>query len=209
MSHTPTVECKPNGPYLVKGLSDLRTSSGEILPPQPVVALCRCGGSANKPFCDGSHQRNGFSGTNLTPGPEVRTDYRAAGITIHDNRALCAHAGRCTEGLASVFKYGSEPWIDPTGASIAAIVETIRQCPSGALSYSLDAPESPQEPATPSVVVTKNGPYEVSAGVAFIDPATGRTNQGARLTLCRCGGSMNKPFCDGSHWSNGFADEKN
>jgi Iron-binding zinc finger CDGSH type len=53
VSQTPTVECKPNGPYLVRGLSDLRIPSGGSLPTQPVVALCRCGGSANKPFCDG------------------------------------------------------------------------------------------------------------------------------------------------------------
>lgn len=209
MSQTPTIECKPNGPYLVRGLSDIRTSSGGSLPTQPVVALCRCGGSANKPFCDGTHQRNGFSGANLTSEPAVRTDYRAPGITIHDNRALCAHAGRCTDGLGSVFKYGSEPWIDPAGASVAAIVETIRHCPSGALSCTLDVPEPTQPLASPSVVVTKNGPYAVTGGVALSDPTTGQTSPGAQYTLCRCGGSKNKPFCDGSHWSNGFADEKN
>ena len=209
MSQTPTIECKPNGPYLVKGLSDLRSSSGSSLPTQPVVALCRCGGSANKPFCDGTHQTNGFSGARLTPSSAVRTDFRALGISIHDNRMLCAHAGRCTDGLASVFKYGSEPWIDPAGASVAAIVETIRHCPSGALSYTLDMPEPPEPLASPSVVATKNGPYAVAGGVTLVDPATGQTSPGARYTLCRCGGSKNKPFCDGSHWSNGFADQKN
>lgn len=209
MSQTPIVECKPNGPYVVKGLSDLRTSNGRSLPTQSVMALCRCGGSASKPFCDGTHQRNGFSGANDSPVPAVRTDYRAPGVTIHDIRALCAHAGRCTDGLASVFKYGSEPWIDPTGASVAAIIETIRHCPSGALSYTLDMPEPPQELASPSVAVTKNGPYAVAGGVALVDPTTGQTSPGARYTLCRCGGSRNKPFCDGSHWSNGFEDGKN
>lgn len=208
MSQTPTVECKPNGPYLVRGLSDLRSSSGASLPTQPVVALCRCGGSANKPFCDGTHQRNGFSGANLASAPAVRTDYRVPGIAIHDNRALCAHAGRCTDGLACVFKYGSEPWIDPAGASVAAIVQTIRQCPSGALTYTLDVPEAAPPVGSPSIEVTKNGPYAVAAGVALAGPATGQAGVGERYTLCRCGGSKNKPFCDGSHWSNGFADEK-
>lgn len=62
VSPTPTVECKPDGPWLGRGLSALRTSSGrELTLQQPVVALCRCGGSANKPFCDGSHWSNGFS----------------------------------------------------------------------------------------------------------------------------------------------------
>jgi CDGSH-type Zn-finger protein len=209
VNQTPTVECKPNGPYLVKGLTEIQTSSGKALKAQPVVALCRCGASANKPFCDGSHQRNGFSGANPAQVEATTTDYRAPGITIHDNRALCAHAGLCTAGLASVFKYGSEPWIDPAGSPVAAIVETIRQCPSGALSYTLDVPGPAQEPAAPSVTVTKNGPYAVVGCVDLTDSTTGKTIPGERYTLCRCGGSKNKPFCDGSHWDNGFSDEAN
>jgi CDGSH-type Zn-finger protein len=210
MSQAPTIECKPNGPYLVRGLSDLRNSSGAALPTEPVVALCRCGGSAKKPFCDGSHRHNGFSGAKSgeAPAPK-RVDYRARGITIHDDRSLCAHAGRCTDGLAAVFKYGSEPWIDPAGAEVAAIVEVIRRCPSGALSYTLDGPEPAQPPVLPWVVVTKNGPYEVAGAIALTDAANSLGNATPNYTLCRCGGSKNKPFCDGSHWSNGFADDKN
>lgn len=208
MSQAPTVECKPNGPYLVKGLSDLRTSGGASLPTEPVIALCRCGGSANKPFCDGTHRHNGFSGARESTAPSEWTDYRAPGVTIHDNRTLCAHAGRCTDGLAAVFKYGSEPWIDPAGAGVAAIVETVRQCPSGALKVTLDEPEAPRPAAPPAVVVTKNGPYAVTGGVALTDTATGQAAPGERYTLCRCGGSKNKPFCDGSHWNNGFTDDE-
>lgn len=210
MNNFPIIECKTDGPYLVKNLLDLRSSNGQSIPARPVVALCRCGGSFNKPFCDGTHQRNGFSGARVTAAsPAQRADYRAHGITIHDDRSICAHAGRCTDGLASVFKYGSEPWIDPAGASVTAIVETIRHCPSGALSYTLDRPEALQEPLPPSVVVSKNGPYEVSGGIGLVDTATGQIGTTARYTLCRCGGSKNKPFCDGTHWDIGFKDEKN
>jgi uncharacterized Fe-S cluster protein YjdI len=131
VSDSPTIECRPNGPYLVSGVSDLRNSSGEALPTHPTVALCRCGGSANKPFCDGTHNRNGFSGARQT-GAAQPTEYRGRGITIHDDRSICAHAGHCTDGLPVVFKYGSEPWIDPAGAEVDAIVATIHQCPSGA-----------------------------------------------------------------------------
>jgi CDGSH-type Zn-finger protein len=206
-----TIDCKPDGPYLVKGLADLRSSDGRSLAVQPVVALCRCGGSANKPFCDGTHQRNGFSGARASAAAAgaQRASYRASGITIHDDRALCAHAGRCTDGLAAVFKYGSEPWIDAAGADVAAIVETIRRCPSGALSYTLDRPEPPAPAEAPCVVVTKNGPYAVSGGIGLADAATGQTATTARYTLCRCGASKNKPFCDGSHWAAGFADDRN
>ena len=51
----PTVECSPNGPYLVKDLGNLENSRGESIPTKPFTALCRCGGSKNKPFCDGTH----------------------------------------------------------------------------------------------------------------------------------------------------------
>ncbi len=210
MSILPIIDCQPDGPYLVKNLVDLRSSNGQSVSSQPVVALCRCGGSSNKPFCDGTHRRNGFSGASVASATHAQpVGYRAPGITIHDDRAICAHAGRCTAGLASVFKYGSEPWIDPAGASVASIVETIRRCPSGALSYTLDPPEAPQAPAPPSVVVSKDGPYEVAGGITLVDPATGQTSATTRYTLCRCGRSKNKPFCDGTHWDIGFKDEKN
>lgn len=210
MSQSPTIECKVNGPYLVKGLSDLRSSDGTDLQSEPVVALCRCGGSASKPFCDGTHKRNGFSGARLASAVAgQRVDYRAPGITIHDDRELCAHAGHCTAGLATVFKYGSEPWIDPAGADVASIVEVVKRCPSGALSYTLDRPKPPEEPVPTFITVTKNGPYAVVGGIGMVDSATGQDSQETPYTLCRCGGSKNKPFCDGSHWSIGFTDEKN
>ncbi len=210
MSQTASIECKPNGPYLVRNLENLRNSSGGSVPTKPVLALCRCGGSASKPFCDGTHQRNGFSGSRLVDGSaDKRDSYHAQRITIHDNREICAHAGYCTDGLASVFKYGSEPWVDPGGAGAEAIVQTIRKCPSGALSYSLDGVEHRDQPRAPAITVTKDGPYAVVGGVQLIDQLWGEGASTEHYTLCRCGGSKNKPFCDGTHWSIGFKDEQN
>ena len=213
MSTRPTIECKLNGPYLVRDLVQLRTSTGHELPTQPTLALCRCGGSANKPFCDGTHQKNGFSSAgpvaDATAASPQRVAYRAPGITIYDDRTLCAHAGHCTDGLAAVFKYGSEPWIDAGGAPPTAIVETVRRCPSGALSCTVDGPAVPELAASPVLTVTKNGPNAVLGDVALKDAQSGRSSPAPRYTLCRCGGSKNKPFCDGTHWSIGFADERN
>ena len=200
-----TLEIRPDGPYAVTGLKDLTDADGKpIVHAELVVKLCRCGGSMNKPFCDGTHRRNGFSGARLSDGSgDKRESYRAPGITIHDNRSICAHAGHCTDGLAAVFKYGSEPWIDPRGAPVAAIVETVRSCPSGALGCSVDGAEAKPETVPPSITVTRDGPYAVRGvelrGVAF---AQGADPQ--RFTLCRCGASKNKPFCDGTHWEAGF-----
>ena len=68
MSSTPEIDCRPNGPLKVTNLAELRNSKGELLPTEPVVFLCRCGGSANKPFCDGTHKKNGFSGAKESDG---------------------------------------------------------------------------------------------------------------------------------------------
>lgn len=60
MSQSTLIECKPDGPYVVKDLENLKDSRGDSIPTKPVIALCRCGGSANKPFCDGAHWKLGF-----------------------------------------------------------------------------------------------------------------------------------------------------
>src|SRR5437879_1564547 len=103
---TATIQCRPNGPYLVKGLEDLRDADGNPIAHDAVFALCRCGGSKTKPFCDATHKTNGFSGERVSDGSADKVDtYRAPGIAIHDNRSICAHAGVCTDHLAAVFKY--------------------------------------------------------------------------------------------------------
>jgi CDGSH-type Zn-finger protein/ferredoxin len=204
MSKRPAIECKSNGPYLVKDLPQLTNWKGESIPPKPVMALCRCGGSAAKPFCDGTHQRNGFSGAKLGGLPDRRDSYRGRRITLHDNRSICSHAGHCTDGLPSVFKYGAEPWIDVDGAAAEAIIEAVRNCPSGALSYSIDDIPPPEEPREPVITITKDGPYAVAGDVELIGGRWAHGASSRRYTLCRCGGSKNKPFCDGTHWSIGF-----
>lgn len=205
-----TIECRVNGPYLVKEFGNLRNSKGERLATEATFALCRCGGSATKPFCDATHKKNGFSGARVADGSNDKLDsYRGRGITIHDNRSICAHAAHCTDSLAAVFKYGSEPWIDPNGAAAGAIVEAIRKCPSGALSFSIEGAAPAPEAREPAITVTKDGPYAIVGGVELIGAHATVGVSGEHYTLCRCGASKNKPFCDGSHSDIGFRDEKN
>ena len=209
MNDLPSIECVANGPLRVKGLASLRNSKGEALPTQAVTVLCRCGGSNNKPFCDGTHRSNGFSSAKAADrAPDQVHSYRGRHITLHDNRSVCAHAGRCTDGLPHTFRYGQEPFIDPDADGVAEIAAIVGQCPSGALSYTLHgAPAAASQPQPAAVVVTP-GPYAVTGGIAIDQPR----NSGAspeHYTLCRCGASKNKPFCDGSHWSAGFKDDKN
>jgi uncharacterized Fe-S cluster protein YjdI len=122
---------------------------------------------------------------------------------------ICAHSARCSDNLAAVFKYGSEPWIDPDGAGIEAIIGTVRKCPSGALSYAIDGIEAQPVERAPGITVTKNGPYAVVGNVPLGGQAAGDTRASECYTLCRCGASKNKPFCDGTHWSVDFKDDAN
>jgi CDGSH-type Zn-finger protein len=171
------------------------------------VALCRCGASKNKPFCDGTHGAIGFKGTNTAdPAKNKRNAYAGKRITIFDNRGICSHAGHCTDGLKSVFRMHEEPWIDPDGAKVEEIVATIRKCPSGALSYALDGAEAQPPQREPMITVTADGPYEVAGGVELLGVKFGDGASQEHYTLCRCGASKNKPFCDGSHWTAEFHD---
>ncbi|MDP9137355.1 MAG: CDGSH iron-sulfur domain-containing protein [Pseudomonadota bacterium] len=201
----PTIDCAPNGPYLAKGLELLTNAKGERLATRAVTALCRCGGSSNKPYCDGTHSRNGFSDARSSDGENNRRkNYVGRGITVHDNRAICAHAGYCTDSLPSVFNSDKQPWIDPDGAAVDAMIATIKKCPSGALSYSLDDVEHRDGSREPEIAATENGPYNVTGGIELRGAQFGDGASLEHFTLCRCGASKNKPFCDGSHWDVDF-----
>ncbi len=213
----PIIIPTPNGPYIYindftpKEVKGLTNSKGEKQSHMNSAALCRCGQSESKPFCDSTHGKIHFNDRRETDGHmDERMNYEAVKITIHDNRGICAHAGFCTDGLPSVFKLGEEPWIDASGASIEEIIETIKKCPSGALSYSIEGIEHRDQDREPAVVVSKDGPYYVTGGIAVM----GYENRAEEVsnehcTLCRCGSSKNKPFCDGTHWDVGFKEEKN
>ena len=209
---SPSIIVSEDGPYLVHHVTRLENSRDEAIPARSMMALCRCGGSAKKPFCDGTHARIGFSGSRLNDGSnDRRIAYRGREITIHDNRGVCAHAGHCTQNLTSVFRNDEEPWIEPDGATVERIIEVVKRCPSGALSYALDNVEYACYEGEPKIVVSKDGPYEV-AGAPELRLESGESptpNSKDRYTLCRCGGSKNKPFCDGTHWEIEFKDEKN
>ena len=205
----PTITPAPNGPLLVKNLKTLTNRNGSI-ETKASIALCRCGGSKNKPFCDGTHKQIGFDGSKHPDRvKDRRRDYAGAKITVHDNRGLCAHAGHCTDGLPDVFRSGENPWITPDADDVKKVIEAVRKCPSGALGYSIDGVEQPRPGTAPAILVSHNGPYVVTGGVELQETERMQGMSSERCTLCRCGGSKNKPFCDGSHWYNGFSDEKN
>ena len=105
---------------------------------------------------------------------------------------------------------GERPWIDSNGASIDEIIETVKKCPSGALSYSIDGIEYiDQEEREPMITVSKDGPYNITGGIELVGIKIPENVSKEHYSLCRCGASKNKPFCDGSHLQINFKDEVN
>ncbi|MDQ5869127.1 MAG: (4Fe-4S)-binding protein [Thermoproteota archaeon] len=157
-----------NGPFYLlmdmkpKVVDNLQNFKGESLSTTAGIALCRCGASKNKPFCDGTHSIIGFSTVNKTLNEndhnkvvkDKKRDYIGKEITIHDNRKICSHAADCINNLPSVFKLGSKPWIDPDGAKTEHIINVVQKCPSGGLSFSIDGIEYRNLPGEGDPMVT-------------------------------------------------------
>jgi CDGSH-type Zn-finger protein/truncated hemoglobin YjbI len=212
-----SIDVAVNGPYLVTNADNLYTWLGERIPTQPQMALCRCGASATKPFCDGAHACIDFTGRKDPKRvPDRRATFVGVQVTVLDNRGLCQHSGFCTDRLATAFRANQEPFVAPSGGRMDEIIRAVRDCPSGALSYAIDGAEARGDvdrhgTREPGIVVSKDGPYRVTGGIPLRD-ATGQAvprNQGAsreHYALCRCGHSRNKPFCSGMHWYVEFHD---
>ena len=175
--------------------------------PEGGYALCRCGASSNKPFCDGSHNSADWDATETaaTSSYDDRaTELPGTGITVRDDRGLCEHAGFCSNKLSNVWKMTAGTESTAVRSQVAAMVE---RCPSGALTYRLDGADNDLEPdLAPGIAVVDDGPLWVTGGLP-VERSDGQSLETRnRMTLCRCGASGNKPLCDGSHTKVGFAD---
>ena len=159
------------------------------------------------PYCDGSHLKIGLSDEKERDRIPDRSDsYKGKEITIHDNNGVCAKRGHCSGNLPSVFNSKREPWIDPDAESADAIAQIIEMCPSGALSYTKDGILHKDLDRKPEITVLKDGPYEVVGGPELRDPGGSSPESKEHYSLCRCGDSKNKPFCDGQHKKTKFKD---
>jgi len=181
------------------------------------MALCRCGGSSTKPFCNGTHLKNNFKGNKKFFRKRDKVDvYEGKEITIYDNRGVCSHRGYCSDELPSVWRSDKKPWIDPDGASVKEIIEICEKCPSGALSYSLPGEQRVQEVEGREAAISispnrfgTSGPYDITGSILFKDLKGTKPEAAEHYTLCRCGASKNKPFCSGEHWHIKFIDDAN
>lgn len=206
-----------NGPYLVTNVTVLRTRLGEEVPVPPQLALCRCGASATKPFCDGSHTTSGFTDAKDPDRvPDQRDTYPGEQVTIFDNRGICQHSGRCSDRVPTAFRTGTEPFVAPSGGRLDELVRAVRDCPSGALSLGFDGEEARaladwHGTRERVIEVTQDGPYRVTGAIPVTDTSGADVPRAAgssreHYALCRCGHSQNKPFCSGMHWYVDFRD---
>jgi len=208
-----------NGPYLVTGGLPLyreisrvgredapeKWVKGKRYPAREKYALCRCGKSRRMPFCDSTHDFAGFDGTETA---SRRSYARQAGkvggpeLNLGDAEALCSSARFCfPKGGTWHLTLESD---DPKKRKTA--IEQAGNCPSGRLVAYDKKTDKPIEPDyAPSISLTEgpqakaSGPIWVKGGVA-IESGSGRQYEKRnRVTLCRCGRSRNKPFCDGTH----------
>ena len=134
-----------------------------------------------------------------------RRVYQSDKIAVSFDPSMCIHTANCIRGLPHVFDLDARPWIDANGAAPDDIAAQVRQCPSGALQYErFDGGEQEPLPDETLIVPLPDGPNVVRGNVEVRDADGELIMRSARLTLCRCGGSQNKPFCDNTHLRNGF-----
>lgn len=213
-----------NGPYLVSGAPPLATQTigadaeggsevwveGDAIPAPEKYSLCRCGQSKRKPFCDGTHVKIGFDGAETAsrePYLNQANVVDGPALALMDAEALCAF-GRFCDTHGKVWNQAART-DDP--AVRAQFVKQVGNCPAGRLVVWDKAAGAPLEPhLTVSIGLVEDpeekcaGPLWLRGGIKVISSDGFAYEVRNRVTLCRCGASKNKPFCDGSHASIGF-----
>ena len=216
-----------DGPYLVSGRVPLSKQiigtnkqgesetweQGQTYPEQEQYALCRCGHSRNKPFCDGSHVKIHFDGTETASRAPYENQAQVldgSSMRLADAESLCAFARYCDPN-GQVWNQ-VERTDDPNVRE--AFIRQTGNCPSGRLVAYDKKTGKAVEPHLPvSIGLIEDpgqhcsGPIWLRGGIPVVS-ADGETYEVRnRVTLCRCGGSQNKPYCDGTHASIKFHDQ--
>ena len=220
VNYEPEIKVTKNGPYIVSGklpISEqiiivnkegvpVEWGSGKKYPLQEKCGLCRCGESNNKPFCDGTHTKTGFDGTETAsnePYLEQAKIIQGPTLKLFDVEDLCASARFCHRAGEI---WNLIPKSDDLDARRVAIEEA-GDCPSGRLVVWDKKTEEIIEPKLEKSIgliedpqMMCSGPIWVRGGIP-IKSADGKVYEVRnRVTLCRCGKSSIKPFCDSSHF---------
>ena len=218
------IEIVRNGPYIVKGSIPLSTQTigvnsegeavkwieGEHYPLRASYSLCRCGRSKHHPFCDGSHIKSGFDGTETadrSPILELSKTYDGPDMTLTDAKCFCAFARFCDPhgGVWNQVTMSDDPQIREV------FLQEVWDCPAGRLvAWDKKTGKAIEPHFEPSIVLIEDpqkkcsGPIWVRGGIPIIGSDGTPYEIRNRITLCRCGASGNKPFCNGKHISTHF-----
>ena len=222
----PRVVVCENGPYIVTGGVPISRQTIEVdadggseswrehgaLPPRQKYALCRCGHSGNKPFCDGTHTRIGFDGTETASRkPYLKQAHTTEGpaLRLTDVESLCAFARFCDPN-GQVWNQVAHTAVAETRSNF---LRQVGNCASGRLVAWDRGSGQPIEPTLPvSIGLVEDpaqqcsGPLWLRGGIPVVAADGFQYEVRNRVTLCRCGASKNKPFCDGAHAAIKFRD---
>jgi len=215
----PHIVIQENGPYEVYGGIPLHIQTimaneagrswewgeGQTFETEQSYWLCRCGKSSNKPFCDNSHLRFGFDGTETAghiPFDSLAKQFDGPTLVMGDVGSLCANARFCSAAgkIQNLIAKTDEPEIREI------VIREVMNCPAGRLTLKdkitgqdIEYSRQPMIGVVEDIPMNCSGPLWVQGGVE-IESADGEKYEVRnRVTLCRCGASRNKPFCDGSH----------
>jgi uncharacterized Fe-S cluster protein YjdI len=128
--------------------------------------------------------------------------YSNGEITVFWKPEKCVHSTRCFTGLPEVFNPQKRPWINMNASTTAAIIKAVSNCPSGALTYKKEinmSKEESKQSADVKIEPLANGPLLIHGKYVLVDKGRKEVMKEGTLALCRCGGSKNKPMCDGTH----------
>jgi CDGSH-type Zn-finger protein len=219
------IQIKKNGPYIVSGKVPLDRQTivadengvpsqfrkGKSFPEQDTYALCRCGGSGSKPYCDGTHERIGFNGTETASKKEYqqRAEFiYGPELKMADDRELCSGLRFCHKNRGA---WTSVEESDIPEAKKDA-VDITERCASGRLTCYDKEGKAIEAEHEKSISVIEDptrevsGPLWVRGGIPVHGADEAPYEVRNRVTLCRCGRSRNKPYCDSSHVSTNFDD---
>ena len=215
------------GPYFVYGKPTLRqefivsNAAGEAWEYKPGITykvdhepmvLCRCGHSQTKPFCDGSHTQIDWDPTLSADRKPLLDNVEISEgeeLQLLDNKTYCVHARFCM-ARGTVWQLTEDS--DNTEAHDLAVHESM-YCPSGRLKlWDKEEEKFYEPPLKPALGLIEDpqeecsGPLWVKGGIPVNGPNGTEYEQRNRVTLCRCGASANKPYCDGTHVTVHFQD---
>ena len=132
-------------------------------------------------------------------------EYTNGEVTVTWEPEKCIHSAICVKGLPDVFKPNEKPWIKIDVASTEAIVNQVKQCPSGALGfYMTDKKDKTAETMETKVEILENGPLLVYGTLKVTHKDGSSETKNKTTAFCRCGASANKPYCDGAHVNTEF-----